>query len=142
MKARYQALSARALAIPDAKKPTVMTGRGTRGDFVIAGGRSYVAALIKDAGGRYVWADNTATGAPTIDLEAQLERAANADIWINGGGWPNRERDGQGRAAIRPVQGLSHRPGLGVRASRHADRRQRLLVARGVSPGPRSWRTS
>lgn len=91
MKARYQALSARALAIPDAKKPAVMTGRGTRGDFVIAGGRSYVAALIKDAGGRYVWADNTATGSQTIDLEAQLERARNADIWINGGGWPNRE---------------------------------------------------
>ena len=52
-----------------------MTGRGTRGDFVIAGGRSYVAALIKDAGGRYVWADNTAQGSATIDLEAQIRRA-------------------------------------------------------------------
>ena len=25
----------------------------------------------------------------TIDLETQLRRAANADIWINGGGWQN-----------------------------------------------------
>lgn len=87
VKGRYRALSARATAIPDDRKPTVMTGRGTRGDFVIAGGRSYVAALISDAGGRYVWADNTATGSETIDLEAQLKRAGNADIWINGGGW-------------------------------------------------------
>lgn len=54
---------------------------------MIAGGRSYVAALIKDAGGRYVWAENAATGSETIDLEAQLKRAGNADIWINGGGW-------------------------------------------------------
>ena len=89
MKARYKGLSARAMAVPEDRKPTIMTGRGTRGDFVIAGGRSYVAALIKDAGGRYVWADNTAEGSATIDLEAQIRRAGNADIWINGGGWPS-----------------------------------------------------
>ena len=89
VKGRYRALSARAVAVPDARKPTVMTGRGSRGEFVIAGGRSYVAALIKDAGGRYVWADNKGTGSVTVDLEAQLTRAAGADIWINGGGWPN-----------------------------------------------------
>jgi len=87
VKTRYRALSAQAAAIPESRKPTVMAGGGTRGDFVIAGGRSYVAALIRDAGGRYVWADNRATGFETIDLEAQLKRAGDADIWINGGGW-------------------------------------------------------
>jgi cobalamin transport system substrate-binding protein len=89
VKTRYRNLSARATAVADDAKPVVMTGRGTRGDFVIAGGRSYVAALIRDAGGRYVWADNAAQGSVTIDLETQLRRAANADIWINGGGWQN-----------------------------------------------------
>lgn len=89
MKVRYKGLSGRAMAVPEDRKPTIMTGRGTRGDFVIAGGRSYVAALIKDAGGRYVWADNIAEGSATIDLEAQIRRAGNADIWINGGGWPS-----------------------------------------------------
>jgi len=91
MKERYRALSAKATAVPDSQRPSVMTGRGTHGDFVIAGGRSYVAALIRDAGGRYVWADNTATGSQTVDLEAQLKRAGGADIWINGGGWENRD---------------------------------------------------
>jgi iron complex transport system substrate-binding protein len=89
IKARYRSVRARAAAIPDALKPTVMAGRGSRGEFVIAGGRSYVAGLIQDAGGRYVWADNTAAGTATVDLETQLERAGGADIWINGGGWPN-----------------------------------------------------
>jgi iron complex transport system substrate-binding protein len=89
--ARYRALAARAGAIPDAARPLVMTGRGSFGNFVVAGGRSYVAALIRDAGGRYVWADDTAAGTRTIDLEAQLGRAANADIWINGGGWRDLE---------------------------------------------------
>jgi iron complex transport system substrate-binding protein len=88
-KARYRSLSARAVAVRDASRPLVMTGRSTRGTWVIAGGRSYVGALIRDAGGRYVWADNTAVGSASIDLEAMIRRAAQADIWINGGGWPS-----------------------------------------------------
>lgn len=87
MRTRYRALSARATAQPEAARPLVMTGRSTRGTFTIAGGRSYVAALIKDAGGRYAWADNTAVGSASVDFEAQIQRAANADVWINGGGW-------------------------------------------------------
>ena len=89
MKSRYRSLSARAVARPATEQPLVMTGRSTRGMFVIAGGRSYVAALIKDAGGRYAWADNPSVGSATIDLEAQIQRAADADVWINGGGWKN-----------------------------------------------------
>jgi iron complex transport system substrate-binding protein len=84
---RYRALSARATSVRESSWPLVMTGRASRGTFVIAGGRSYVAALIKDAGGRYVWADNAGAGMPSVDLEAQVQRAAHADIWINGGGW-------------------------------------------------------
>ena len=87
MKAQYRSVSARALARPDADRPLVMTGRSTRGLFTIAGGRSYVAALIRDAGGRYAWADNTSVASASVDLESQIQRAANADIWINGGGW-------------------------------------------------------
>jgi iron complex transport system substrate-binding protein len=87
MKGRYRALSARATALPESARPLVMAGRSTRGTFVIAGGRSYVASLIAHAGGRYVWTDNTAVGSASVDFEAQLRRAANADIWINGGGW-------------------------------------------------------
>jgi iron complex transport system substrate-binding protein len=85
MKERYRALSARATARP--QKPVVMTGYSSRGSFAIAGGRSYVAALIGDAGGRYVWADNTAAGFANVDLEAQIRRAADADVWINGNAW-------------------------------------------------------
>jgi iron complex transport system substrate-binding protein len=88
-KSRYRALSAKATATPRETWPLVMTGVGKRGTFFIAGGKSYVAALIADAGGRYVWADNTAAGGPSVELEAQLGHAANADIWINGGGWKN-----------------------------------------------------
>jgi iron complex transport system substrate-binding protein len=90
MKHRYADTTRRATSSPSSTWPAIMTGRSTRGVFVIAGGRSYVAQFIKDAGGRYVWAENTAIGSPSVDLETQVRRAANADIWINGGGWKDR----------------------------------------------------
>lgn len=89
VKDHYRSLVKRTSAIAEKARPRVMTGRASRGSFSIAGGRSYVATLIQDAGGRYVWADNTATGSAMVDLEAQVRRAADADIWINGGGWKN-----------------------------------------------------
>ena len=90
VKGRYRRLVDQVAAQPESARPLVMTGRSTRGTFTIAGGRSYVAALIKDAGGRYVWADNPSVGAPHVDLEVQIARAGSADIWINGGGWSDR----------------------------------------------------
>jgi iron complex transport system substrate-binding protein len=90
VKASYRALLEKASTIPPRERPFVMTGRANRGVFTIAGGRSYVAALIHDAGGRYVWADDPSTGTTTVDLEAEWRRAGAADIWINGGGWKNR----------------------------------------------------
>jgi iron complex transport system substrate-binding protein len=89
VKNEYRSLVKRTSVIATQDRPRVMTGRASHGIFTIAGGRSYVAALIADAGGRYVWADNTATGSATVDLEAQVQRAATADVWINGGGWKN-----------------------------------------------------
>jgi iron complex transport system substrate-binding protein len=87
MKARYLSLTRRTHAIPSAQRPLVMTGRSSNGVFTISGGRSYVAALIADAGGRYAWGDDTSAGIIAVDIEAQIARAAGADVWINGGGW-------------------------------------------------------
>jgi iron complex transport system substrate-binding protein len=84
---RYMALKERTARIPQKDRPRVMTGSVYRGLFDISGGASYVARLISDAGGAYVWADNRATGGTSVDMEAQIARAANADVWINGGNW-------------------------------------------------------
>ena len=87
----YAALRERTRAIPEVKRPLVMTGLINRGIFEIAGGRSYVATLIEDAGGRYVWRDNPSNGFATVSLESQLARAADARFWINGGDWTSLE---------------------------------------------------
>jgi iron complex transport system substrate-binding protein len=84
---RYMSLRERAASIPKARRPRVMTGVAVRGMFEVSGGESYVSKLIADAGGEYVWSDNSSRGVTTVDLEAQIERAASADFWINGGQW-------------------------------------------------------
>jgi iron complex transport system substrate-binding protein len=84
---RYMALRERVRHIPEKDRPRVMTGAVYRGMFDISGGASYVARLISDAGGVYVWADNKASGGTSVDMESQIARAADADVWINGGDW-------------------------------------------------------
>src|SRR5207249_4792756 len=84
---RYLTMRERASRIPKEKRPRVMTGVAARGMFEVSGGASYVAKLIEDAGGVYVWSDNTSRGVMTVDLESQIARASSADFWINGGQW-------------------------------------------------------
>jgi iron complex transport system substrate-binding protein len=84
---RYMALKERVSKIPEKARPRVMTGTVYRGMFDISGGASYVAGLIADAGGVYVWADNKASGGTSVDMESQIARASDADVWINGGDW-------------------------------------------------------
>jgi iron complex transport system substrate-binding protein len=81
------ALKERVSHIPENDRPRVMTGTVYRGMFDIAGGASYAAGLIADAGGIYVWADNRASGGISVDMESQIARASDAVVWINGGDW-------------------------------------------------------
>ena len=71
------------LAAAVAERPTVMTGVLFDGVWYAAGGDSFVAQLLQDAGAAYVWADNRDAGSIPLDFEAQLERAQDAEFWIN-----------------------------------------------------------
>ncbi len=67
------------------EKPLVMTGLPWKDTWYIPGGRSFAAAYIRDAGGRYIWEELDGREAVPMDLEAIFARAASADIWINCG---------------------------------------------------------
>jgi len=64
-------------------RPAVLTGKQHDGTWQRAGGRSYVAAYIADAGGDYVFADTTGTGTSPVDVETVLARGAKAPFWLN-----------------------------------------------------------
>lgn len=72
-----------ALAATAADSPTVFLSSVYDGTWWMAGANSYMAQLIADAGADYLWADSGSVGSSPVDFESVLERAADADYWIN-----------------------------------------------------------
>lgn len=66
-------------------KPTVLTGLPWKDTWHMAGGKSFAARLIEDAGGDFLWSDNPSTQAVPLDLESVYLRAVGAGVWINPG---------------------------------------------------------
>jgi iron complex transport system substrate-binding protein len=79
----YRALSDQAAQMEN--RPRVLTGLPWKDTWYMAGGKSFAAGLIEDAGGSYLWSDNQSTEAIPLDLESVYARAVEADIWINPG---------------------------------------------------------
>jgi len=66
-------------------KPRVLLGLPWRGTWYISGANSYIAGLIKDAGGDYLWSDLNYKDSQPLNLESVFEKAFNADFWLNTG---------------------------------------------------------
>lgn len=79
----YMALKALAAGVD--KRPRVLTGLPWKDTWYVAGGQSFAARFISDAGGEYLWAENDSREALPLDLESVYVRALEADIWINPG---------------------------------------------------------
>ncbi len=81
---RYNALKALA-ATAQTPKPKVMINTPYGDSWFMASAGSYVARLIADAGGEYLYARNTSNRSLPIDREEAALLALEADIWINAG---------------------------------------------------------
>jgi iron complex transport system substrate-binding protein len=79
----YVQLKNMMIDVPD--KPAVLTGLPWKNTWWVPGGRSFAAVLIRDAGGRYIWDDDTSGEALPLDIEAVYNKAGQADLWINSG---------------------------------------------------------
>lgn len=80
---RYETLKTQAAAVAD--KPTVFTDSEYQGSWYVAGGRSFTAQFLADAGAAYLWADNESAASIPLAFEAVFDVAATADYWINVG---------------------------------------------------------
>jgi iron complex transport system substrate-binding protein len=63
-------------------KPTVFLNSVYQGTWYMAGGKSFMACLMADAGADYLWKDDPATGSVTFSFEEVLNRAVDADYWL------------------------------------------------------------
>jgi len=66
-------------------KPEVLSGLPWKNTWWIPGGQSFAAAFIQDAGGKYIWEDDSSREAIPLDIETVYDCASQADIWINSG---------------------------------------------------------
>lgn len=80
----YTALVQKAESIET--KPLVLAGDMVKSSWYMPGGQSYIARFIEDAGGRYVFSENTSTGSVPISFEHVLTIAHSADVWIGAQG--------------------------------------------------------
>lgn len=71
-----------ALAQKQTKKPTVLYGSMYQDQWYVAKGQSWVAQLIKDAKGQYLWDKLEGSGSLGISFESALDKGKNADYWI------------------------------------------------------------
>lgn len=64
------------------KHPKVLTERVTNGVWYCPGGNSSMAKLIKDACGKYIFADNNQSGSLNLSPEMVISKSTDADVWL------------------------------------------------------------
>lgn len=80
---RYDSL--KTLAAKAERKPVVMLNTPYGDSWLMAPPSSYVARLIADAGGQYVYTQDTGNQSRPIDTEEAYRLAEMSDCWINVG---------------------------------------------------------
>lgn len=63
-------------------RPTVVTEMVISGVWSVPGGQSYMARILHDAGGDYLWANDDNTGSLSLDFNQVLAVAQDADYWF------------------------------------------------------------
>lgn len=66
-------------------RPSVISGLPWKDAWYVPGGNSFAANFIEHAGGKYLWEDNENNEAIPLDFEAVVNKAIDADTWINPG---------------------------------------------------------
>lgn len=83
VESEYNRLSALVESATD--QPSVLSGNMLGDIWYTPVGDSYVAQLIKDAGGNYVYKESKGTGSLALSIEQILKDNDSTEIWINPG---------------------------------------------------------
>ena len=78
---QYESLR-REVAEAQAPAPTLLIDRKEGAPWYVPGGDSYLAALYRDAGARYVFAAHRGAGSVALDVETVLAEGRAADLWV------------------------------------------------------------
>jgi len=68
-----------------ARRPRILCGLPWQGIWHVPGGESWMAAMIADAGGDYIWKENRSRESVPVNIETVVHQGGSADFWINAG---------------------------------------------------------
>lgn len=77
--------SLRNLVKSNDRSPKILCGLPWQGIWYIPGGETWMAAMIADAGGQYLWKDNPSRESIPVNIETIVNQGGTADLWINTG---------------------------------------------------------
>ena len=80
-------LDAKAKADSIKQRPTVLSGIVYGDAWFLPGGQNYAARLFRDAGGNYIYGDDTSNGFLQLSFESVYNKAHNVDYWIGVGSY-------------------------------------------------------
>lgn len=87
---RYNLLKDK-VATSNISRPKVMVNAPFLDSWFMPSTESYVAKMINDAGGEYIYKKNTGNSSLPIDIEEALKLVSESDFWINIGTVKNKE---------------------------------------------------
>ncbi|MEA2105299.1 MAG: ABC transporter substrate-binding protein [Bacteroidota bacterium] len=67
------------------REPKVLFGLPWKDTWYVPGGNSFLAKMVDDAGGDYIWHGNDSRESIPLDIEHVFVEANNADVWLNTG---------------------------------------------------------
>lgn len=73
------------------EKPIVLFGLPWKDSWYVPGGESFLAKMVEDAGGNYIWKENKLRESLPFDIESVFVKAANAEVWLNTGTVNNKQ---------------------------------------------------
>lgn len=88
----------------DAVPPKVVMNRPMNGQWVVPGGKGYMARFIKDAGGEYLWAQDSHSRSLVLDVEEGFLKALRADFWLHQYGRDSLEDLARGDRRLRKLK--------------------------------------
>lgn len=76
-------IASRELAKTVQFQPSVLSGALYKDVWYLPAGESWAARFIEDANGKYLWGNTPGTGSLSLSIEAVLNKATVADLWIS-----------------------------------------------------------
>jgi iron complex transport system substrate-binding protein len=80
---RYDEIATRVVGA--AERPKVFANTPWEGTWFMPGGASFFANAVEDAGGEYAFGDDESAYSLQLDIETVLDRAGDADVWLQAG---------------------------------------------------------